>query len=98
MVHADAFGVRKTNVQPMIDAVNDRGHKGMANRKKSGGENGGKKQKRAERGVFIEALAETKCAELSFTRLHQHPSTPLKPSKYGYFTSLTCIAIHQKLH
>jgi len=60
MVHADAFGVRKTNVQPMIDAVNDRGHKGMANRKKSGGENGGKKQKRAERGVFIEALAETK--------------------------------------
>ena len=59
MVHADAFGVRKTNVQPMIDAVNDRGHKGMANRKKSGGENGGKKQKRPERGVFIEALAET---------------------------------------
>jgi hypothetical protein len=60
MVHADAFGVRKTNVQPMIDAVNDRGHKGMANRKKSGGENGGKKQKRPERGVFIETLAETK--------------------------------------
>jgi hypothetical protein len=23
MVHADAFGVRKTNVQPMIDAVNE---------------------------------------------------------------------------
>ena len=61
------------------------------------GELVGRNEKRPERGVFIKALAETKCAELCFIKLHQDLFTPLKTNKYGYFTLLTCIAIHQKL-
>ncbi|MSQ56569.1 MAG: hypothetical protein EXR35_03345 [Limnohabitans sp.] len=43
------------------------------------------------------AMAQSKCAELCFTNIHQHLYSPYKSYSYGHFTLPNAIALHQKL-